>query len=140
MDLERIAESLVATVERADADALAALYDEDAVHHHPMADAPVAGRDAIRESEAALFATFSDVTVQRRGECRTGSTIMIEVVLSATNTGPLDVGGAEALPATGRRVDIPSIWVLEVGRDGLITEERDYFDTASLFRQLGLSD
>ena len=140
MDHERTAESLVEAVERADADALAALYADDAVHHHPMAEGPVVGRDAIRESEAALFAMFSDVTVQRRGVWRSGSTVIVEVVLSATNTGPLNVGGAAALPATGRRVDIPSIWVLEVGRDGLITEERDYFDTASLFRQLGLSD
>jgi steroid delta-isomerase-like uncharacterized protein len=139
MDPEQIVESLVETVERADADALARLYAEDAVQHHPMAPGPVVGREAIRESEAALFATFSDVTVQRRGLWRTGSTVIAEVVLSATNTGQLDVGGPEALPATGRRVDIPCIWILEVGPDGLITEERDYFDTASIFRQLGLS-
>ncbi len=140
MEPDAVVDALIDTIERGDLDRLADLYGQNAVQHHPMADGPVRGRHAIRESEAALFAMFSDVTISRRTVARSGSTIIVELVLSATNTGPLDVGGPDVLPATGRRVDIPATWVIELGSDGLIAEERDYFDTAALFRQLGLID
>ncbi len=140
MEPNAVVDALIETIQRADLDGMADLYARHAVQQHPMADEPVRGRDAIRRSEAALFAMFSDVTISRRTVARSGSTIIVELVLSATNTGPLDVGGPDVLPATGRRVEIPAIWVIEIGNDGLIVEERDYFDTVALFRHLGLMD
>lgn len=137
---DAVVDALIDTIERGDLDGMAALYGPDAVQHHPLADGPVRGRDAIRESEAALFAMFSDVTIGRRTVARDeGVTFIVELVLGATNTGSLDVGGPDLLPATGRRVELPATWVIEIGSDGLIAEERDYFDTATLFRQLDLA-
>lgn len=40
---------------------------------------------------------------------------------------------------SGRRIELPSVWFLRLGSDGRIVEERDYLDTASFFRQLGLA-
>jgi len=139
MDLETAAERLVDSVTRGDLDTMAALYADDAVQHHPLAPAPVVGREAIREAEADLYRMFSDVTVEKRGLCRNGSTVMVEVVLRATNTGPIPMDGEGELPPTNRPVEIPAVWVLELGPDGLITEERDYFDAAALFGQLGIA-
>lgn len=58
--------------------------------------------------------------------------------MSATNDGPIDTGDGE-IPATGRRMTVPMVWVFELGDDGLIHEERDYFNIASVFDQLGLA-
>ncbi len=63
----------------------------------------------------------------------------LEVVLSATNTGPLDLGGEVPLPATGRRIELPATWWYEIGADGLVIQERDYFDTGLLMAQLGVT-
>ena len=50
-----VVEAWVAAFNRADVDALAAMYAEDAVNHQ-VAESPVAGREAIREMFAAGFA------------------------------------------------------------------------------------
>lgn len=48
------------------------------------------------------------------------------------------MGGDESRsPSCGGRK--AAVWVLEVGADGLIAEERDYFDAAAVFRQLGMA-
>lgn len=129
---------LKSAIERRDADAVAALYAEDAVGHHPLAPEPLRGREAIRASEAELFAAFSDTRVAVRGVYVDGHTVVMEVVLFARNTGPLDVGADEPLPPTGRSIEVPAVWICALGEDGLIRESRDYFDTAIFMAQLGL--
>ena len=57
--------------------------------------------------------------------------VAMEVVLRATNTGPLDVGADEPLPPTGRRVELTAAWFLRLSADGRIA------DTARFFGQLG---
>jgi hypothetical protein len=63
----------------------------------------------------------------------------MEVVLRATNTGPLDLGADEPLSPTGRRIQLPSVWFLRLESHGKIAEEGDYLDTACFLRQLGLA-
>ena len=52
----QVLEQFIAAFNRADADALAALYHEDAINHQ-VAETPVQGRGAIREMFANSFAT-----------------------------------------------------------------------------------
>ncbi|MBA3452805.1 MAG: nuclear transport factor 2 family protein [Deltaproteobacteria bacterium] len=52
----------VETFNRADADALAELYTETAIHHQ-VAEPPVVGRDAIRTWFATRFATATTVCI-----------------------------------------------------------------------------
>lgn len=129
---------MIDAVRRRDANAYAELFAEDSVLEHPLAAEPVVGRDAIRESEQALFDSFSDVEVELKWLTRDDDRAVAEVTLRATNTGPLDLGGGDALPATGRRIEVAAAWVFEFGPDGLVTAERDYFDTAALMAQLGI--
>ncbi len=128
----------VEAIERADADAFAALFAEDAVGHHPFFPEPIRGREAIRASEQGLFDSFSDIHVEVRSVLADHGRCAMEVVLGATNTGPLDLGGDEPLPATGCSVEIPAVWWCELGDDERIAEARDYFDTAAFMAQLGL--
>lgn len=131
---------LAAAIEERNIDAFSALFTEDAVGYHPLSPEPLRGRTAIRASEAELFAAFSDVRVDVRSDLSDDRTCALEVVLSATNTGPLDLGGNEPMPATGRRIEIPATWWYDVGDEGLIVEARDYFDTNALLAQLGGGD
>lgn len=55
MTPRQVVESWVAAFNRADSDALAALYADDAVNHQ-VAETPVAGREAIRGMFSAGFA------------------------------------------------------------------------------------
>jgi len=134
-----IVDRLVAAVSGEDIDAFGALYADDAVLIEPLYPEPVRGKEAIMEGEKGLLRAFSEVSIDVRNEVSFGRGIIAELVLSATNDGPLDLGEGD-VPATGRRVQIPMVWVLEVNDEGLVKEERDYFDTALIMRQLGLDE
>jgi steroid delta-isomerase-like uncharacterized protein len=137
---DEIGGELAAAVERRDAAALSELFADQAVLHHPLSPEPVEGKAAIVASEQALFDAFSEIEVEVARVVADANDVAVEVVLRATNTGPLDIGGEEPLPPTGRRIELSSVWLLRLDADGKIAEERDYLDTAAFFRQLGLSD
>jgi limonene-1,2-epoxide hydrolase len=48
--------------------------------------------------------------------------------------GTLDLEG-KALAATDRTIEVHEVWVFDLDPNGLIVEERDYFDTAALLAQ-----
>ena len=127
---ETLVRRFIAAIEQRDADAYAALFAEDAVAQHPLVPDPVRGREQIRASEQALYDAFSDVRVELRSLLSSQDSCAMEVVLRATNTGPLDIGDEQPVPATGRTVELPAVWCCEIADDGLIAAERDYFDTA----------
>jgi limonene-1,2-epoxide hydrolase len=62
MTPKALVEAWVAAFNRADADALAAFYAEDAVNH-PVAESPVQGREAIHRMFAAGFASAEMVCI-----------------------------------------------------------------------------
>jgi ketosteroid isomerase-like protein len=140
MDLQAVANRVIDAVESGDIDEVVAVYAPNGRQIHPFAEEPIEGREAIGLSDGALLAAFPDVTIVRRGVIPGGSTVAIELVLVATHTGPLDLGDGQVLPPTGRRIEVPSVWVLDIDDDGLIAEERAYFDSALFFRQLGLQE
>jgi steroid delta-isomerase-like uncharacterized protein len=115
---------------------MAALYTQDATVHHPLYADPARGRDAIRASQEPLFDSIADVEVQVRSILTGERACAAEVTIRATHTGTLDVGG-QILPATGSRVEVHEVWAFDLDPDGLIVEERDYLDTATLLSQLG---
>lgn len=136
MSYRQAVDDVINAIRRADADAYAELFADEAVLEHPLAPEPLRGRAAIRESERALFDSFSDVEVDLKSVTSDETQVVAEVVLRATNTGPIDLGEAEPLPATGHRIEVAAAWVFEFGPDGLVTAERDYFDTAAMMAQL----
>lgn len=133
-----VGERLASALERGDLEAIASLYAQDAVMYHPLTPEGVRGRDAILDSEAELLRAFGDVRVEVRSVVEGPGVSAAEVVLRAVNDGPLDVGGSEPLPPTGRPIELASVWWFELDEEGLVTEERDYFDSAALMSQLGL--
>jgi steroid delta-isomerase-like uncharacterized protein len=134
-DNTEVVRRMAHAVERRDAEALAALYAEDATLPHPLYPEPARGREAIRASQQELFDAIADVEVQIRSILSGEDTCAAEVVIKATHAGPLDVGG-KTLAATGGRIEVEEVWVFDLDAHGLIVEERDYLDTAALLAQL----
>lgn len=131
---------LVAAVEAGDAVAYASLFAEGATTLHPLSPDPITGREAIREAEQELFNAFSEVKIDVRAVAVEETRCAAEVVLRAVNSGPLDIGSGEPLPPTGRAIELAATWWLDVGENGLIVSERDYFDTAAFMAQLGFDN
>lgn len=102
-----LAERYVAPTRNQDAGALGELFADDAVLYHPLSPEPIQGKEAIVASEQGPFDAFSEIDVEVRRVVTDEESVVLEVVMRATNTGPLEVGAEEPLPATGRRIELP---------------------------------
>jgi predicted ester cyclase len=82
---------------------------------------------------------MSDFKVRFLTVMAMGNQIVFEQLIRAKHTGPFVTPEGE-IPATGRSVKFKSVWFAKINKDGLIVEDRTYFDTASFLKQLGLED
>jgi steroid delta-isomerase-like uncharacterized protein len=128
---------LIDAIRARDAAEFGACYADNAVLIEPLFDRPHVGREEIVAGEQALFDAFTEIEVQLGVVLADGHRRAVELVMRATNTGSIDLPDGMSLPATGRRIELPMAWLLDLNDDGLITSERDYFDTATLMQQLG---
>jgi steroid delta-isomerase-like uncharacterized protein len=138
MFADEVARRYVEAINKKDPDAFAALYTEDAVLYDPFFPA-TKGRDALRSMIEGILRAFSDMTWEQVGEpIEAGGRAALVVAVRATNDGPLAMPGGE-VPATGKEISYESAVLWTFGSDGLIAEERSYFDATGVAAQLGLT-
>jgi len=103
----------------------------------------VGGGDAVHSRDewrayCSVFVTaFPDLTQDVRLLVDAGEYAFAEVVARGTHTGPLAAPEGEIAP-TGRKIEIPFCVVMHA-RNGLLVDGREYYDGATLLRQLGLA-
>jgi len=136
---EELARRYVDAFNDRDVDAWVALFAEDAVIHDPFFPEPWQGREAIENVEQAVLRAFPDMRWrQLRPAIDIGDRVAVEVAVNAVNDGPLKMPNGE-LPATGRAISYEAGVFWLIGPDGLITEERSYFDATGVAAQLGIT-
>lgn len=136
---EELARRYVDAFNQRDLDAWVALFAEDGVIHDPFFPEPWKGREAIENVERAVVRAFSDMRWrQLRPAIDLGDRVAVEVGVKAVNDGPLEMPNGE-LPATGRTISYEAGVFWLIGPDGLITEERSYFDATGVAAQLGIT-
>jgi steroid delta-isomerase-like uncharacterized protein len=119
-----------------DFDGLAALYTEDATISDLPGGVTMHGPEGAKHEAARWSTPFADGSVEVRKEIAGPSEVAVEAIFRGTNTGPME-GPQGARPATNRRVEFPFVVIWEVS-SGHVKEQRAYYDSASLMRQLGL--
>ena len=137
VDLKKVADNVLKAVNSGDAAAVARLYTEDAVMIMPGEPEPIRGRKAIEENQAAFLRAMPDFKVEFTLILISGDHIAFEGVGRGTFTGPFASPEGE-IPPTGRSVALKFVFIAKVTKEGLIEEDRTYFDTAEQMRQLGL--
>ena len=120
-----------------DAARVGALYTDGATLLDPFYAEPLVGRSAIQMDAADFFIAFPDLAFRPTKVIADGTTVVVEVLSSGTNTGPLQLPAGPS-PATSRRVEFSVASVIDLDAAGRIREERRYFDVAGLLMQLGL--
>ena len=111
---------------------VAAAFTPDGVRvEYARPGARLEGRDAIAGQAQAYMTAVPDCVLDVRGLIEHGGAATLEWTYRGTHTG--DIPGLEA---TGRDISLPGVSVCRL-RDGLIEEERAYWDAATLF---GLMD
>ena len=116
---------------RLDAEALVADYAEDAVIESPLAGGTTQGRDQIRQVFQTYFVAFPDLAMEVEE-------VLVDdqrAAVMATFTGT-DRGGFMGMPATGRRVTIPVVF-LYAFKDGKIVRDRRVYDFTGMLVQVG---
>jgi uncharacterized protein (TIGR02246 family) len=135
-DMKKLAENVQKAWDNQDMNALVQLYAEDAVMFMP-GEEPVRGRKAIEENQAAFIRAMPDMTVKFTTILVQGNHIAFEGIFTGTFTGPLASPEGD-IPPTGLSVKAGFAFIAKVNPDGLIEEDRTYFDNLDFMQQLGL--
>ena len=120
-----------------DAKAWADRYATDAAIHDPQYPEPLRGRAAIRKDIDDFLVAFPDMQFTVANVVGTAELVALEGVGVGTHRGPMETPGG-AIPPTNRSVSMPFAAFVRLNSDGLITEERRYYDVAGMLQQLGL--
>jgi steroid delta-isomerase-like uncharacterized protein len=120
-----------------DAARLAAVYTQDATVLDPFYTEPLEGRDTIAKDASDLITAFPDITFRPTKVIVDGQTVALEVMISGTHAGPLQLPTGLIAP-TGRRLEFSAAGFSDLDAMGKIRDERRYFDVAGLLAQLGL--
>jgi steroid delta-isomerase-like uncharacterized protein len=118
-----------------DLDGCMDLYAEDAVQLMP--DGTYEGRSAIRERLVLELEAFPDIDWKVESFVEDGDFFADEWTFVGTHAGPLQLPDGGELPATGRRVEIRGMELVQM-RDGVIVVDNLYYDTMAVAAQLGL--
>lgn len=114
-----------------EADAVAAVFAEDAELIDLFAGSVMRGRPAIREFAAGQLAAFSDFELHRLHLVIDGDANADQWEMTGTNDGELF-----GLPPTGRTVRLRGATFSEFNDDAMVVRDTHYIDYASLLAQL----
>lgn len=117
-----------------DLEALVESYAEDAVMHVPELATPLEGRAAIRDLFAEQFAEFPDGKMTAEILVEEGETIAEEFTYTGTNTGAMRLPDGTVLPATGKRIEMRGIELVQFHEGKVV--RHDVFHPSGM--QLGL--
>jgi steroid delta-isomerase-like uncharacterized protein len=136
-NLEQIAQQWVNAFSNHDITRLMALYADQCVNAQPHLPTPLRGKHAIQEDLLAFMNAFPDGRMTATHVLVKDDLVAMEWNFSGTHQGPL-VGPGGTAPATGKVVRIAGAEFTQHDAQGLIVDERGYFDLASFMMQLGL--
>lgn len=134
----KVLEEQFAAINAHDVAGFIAFYAEDAVVTDPQYPQPLRGRAAIERDMTDYLTAFPDLSGRLTSRLIDGPVSAAEATMTGTHEGPLPLPTGEA-PATGRRLEFPMAVFSRLNEEGLIVEERRYYDLANQQDQLGLS-
>jgi len=139
MSAEKTIRSYVEAFNAADVDALSELYAATTEYRQPFAPAALTTPAEVKAFEAAMFAGFSDVTVEIEWLVADGDSVAAGAIVSATHTAAMPLPDGGEIPATGTRVRLETAEHMRVDSAGKIVEHQRYGDMAGFLRQLGVA-
>jgi steroid delta-isomerase-like uncharacterized protein len=135
-NLEQLGKRWTELFDKKDLRGLMALYAENCVNAQPHLPQPIKGKKATEEDLNGFFKAFPDGKFVTTHTLTSGDTLAMEWTYTGTQTGAL-VGPAGTIPPSGKHVTIRGAEFIKVDSQGLIVDERGYFDLVNFLTQLG---
>ena len=101
-------------------------------------DQTLIGRDGFRRFMERFATASSDMKKAITNQVASEDQVVSEFRLRGTHDGPLRTPHGK-IPPTGHAVDLPVVEVIAI-RGGRVASIRNYSDTATLMRQLGVDE
>lgn len=136
--IEELTQKFVSAINRHDAEAAAATYANECIVEDPFYPAPLRGRAAVKKDTEDFMRSLPDVRFEITNILEKGDLGASEFRITGTNTGPMVTPMGE-FPPTNKRVDLRGAAYVRIDAQGLAIEERRYYDTGTLMRQLGMT-
>jgi uncharacterized protein (TIGR02246 family) len=137
LDMKKIADKIIKTMQSSDPVAVANLYAPDAVMIQADLSSPMHGREALLEYYKGMYKAFPDLKADFSVVAFSSDTIVFEGVASGTFTAPLATPEGEVAP-TGNKVSFKAVFIAKISPDGLVAEDRTYSDNLAFMKQLGV--
>ena len=118
-------------------DAAVAMLDPDYAEYDPLSPEPRRGTEEFRKNEESVEKAIPDFQFRTSNMIAKGDLVAVEVRAEGTFKNVLEILG-QAVPPTGRRIELNMASFIRINAKGLIAEAREYYDSAKIFQQLGL--
>lgn len=131
-DTEQVLEAWAMAWSSHDTEKVLSLFTDDCVYEDVTFGVINHEKEELRAFAEGVFAGIPDFKVDLKTRFAAGSWACMEWVMSGTHKG--DFPG---MPATGERFSIRGVTILEL-QAGKIRRNSDYWDAASVMKQVGL--
>jgi steroid delta-isomerase-like uncharacterized protein len=129
-DNDSILKQLIEAENSHDIEKMLALMADDVVIEDVPFGMIMKGKDGVKQGFTGFFAAAADFKVEPKSWVTSESSFALEVIFTGTQTGDLP-----GLPATGKSFSVRGCSFGEF-ENGKVKGRRDYWDSASLTRQL----
>ena len=136
-NLEQLGKRWTELFDKKDRRGIMTLYAENCVNAQPHLPQPIKGKKATEEDLNAFFKAFPDGKFVATHVLTSGDTLAMEWTYTGTQTGAL-AGPGGTIPPSGKHVTVKGAEFFKVDAQGLIVDERGYFDLVSFLTQLGV--
>ncbi|KAI9010166.1 hypothetical protein DFJ74DRAFT_686245 [Hyaloraphidium curvatum] len=116
--------------------ALLAFFTPDAEYVESAYETRYHGPANIAKFQKFMHAFTSETRIVFLNCNGTRDGFAMEWVWSGVSTGPMAVGG-RVYPPTGKPFKVSGVAVCKAAEDGRLTYQRDYYDVATVLRQIG---
>lgn len=137
VDFKLFGDKILKAFNAHDATALTKFYSDDAILFDVKGDEMVRGKAAIEKYYAEYFRAFPDVKMEYAQIIASGDQVCFEIVMRATFTGPL-AGPEGDIKPTGLKSVTKAAFLAKLTPEGLIKEDRTYYDELNWMKQLGI--
>jgi steroid delta-isomerase-like uncharacterized protein len=136
MDAASAASECMEAFNKRDWDRMSAVLSPDVTYSEKGSNRNTKGIDGIMQVARDWDAAFPDLHGNITLSANCGTTAVLEITWTGTNTGPLQTANG-TLPATGRSVEFEDAQVYTVENDKVVSF-RNYGDFLTMLTQLGL--